>query len=145
MTTPSRDPARRSRPARPHGADERSRTELASDALLDGRQGEIQRRHGSDRAADPSTRRRAGTTALRRGVIGAAIGAAAGLAAGIAVVLVTSVDDGFRIVLPLSVAGAGAVIGAVLAALVALAREDGRVQREVQSDVDDGAVPPGQG
>jgi hypothetical protein len=98
-------------------------------------------------SADPSARRgvnRAlGRTHLVWGVIGAVIGAALGVILGLVPGPFETDGAGSVVGYAVLLAVACGIVAAVLASLVVLAREDGRIEREVERSTGTGPVAPG--
>ena len=99
--------------------------------------------------ADPSTRRGVNRTVARSALMFAAIGAVVGAVAGLVLSLVPGPFEtsgwGETIGYMLGLAGALALVVGVIGTLILLAREDGRVEREVERKTGRTGHEPGPG
>lgn len=120
-----------------------SREETVDRVTSESRESQIKATHGSSAATDPSTGRRLGRAMRRRGVLGFAIGAVIGVGLALLIWAFTPGDIGGGLVgLIIFMALAVGIAGTMVAAFLALEREDGRIEREVEQDVGEDSPAP---
>lgn len=132
-------------PDRPAKPDVESRQDTVERVLDE--TAEAQNVRPRDELVDPTSRRGVNRTIARQALIAAGIGAVAGAVLGVVLSFLPGPVEtdsaagtvGYALVMALLIA----IIAGLIAALILLAREDGRVEREVERATGHAPEPPG--
>jgi hypothetical protein len=142
---PDEIPQHSVQPSRPAKVEAESREETIERALDEA--GQAQNVHARNETVDPTSRRGVNRTVARDGLVFAGIGAVVGAVLGVVLSFLPGPVEtdsaagavGYAVVMAVLVA----VIFGLIGTLILLAREDGRVEREVERATGHEPEPPG--